>query len=222
MLDRGDVRVRDDDGLGEFGFDEDSVQRAFVGVQSENGERGVGLRRINFEHEDGAVRVESELLDATVGEDGAVPVGESEVEPGPLAVPEGESKVPGVGIEVEGLVVGIQERRSDVRDVGPSSLPKATSVAGVEGKGGLHCGSGMGPVDSEFSGEALGELRQRALSSEALLERLADAPIDHESEVGEEGEDGRGKGLGEVADEAPTDGHVRKEGGRRSSELTDR
>src|ERR1700730_12025599 len=95
--------------------------------------------------------------------------------------------------------------------MGPNSLPKATSVSGVEGKCGLHGRAGVGTVHSKFSGEALRELRQRALSGEALLERLADAAVDHESEVGEEGEDRRGKGFREVADETSHHRHVVEE-----------
>jgi hypothetical protein len=74
VLDRSDVRVRDDDGLGEFGFDQDSVQRPLVGVQSENGEGGERIRDIHLEHENRALRVESELLDAAIGKNGTVPI----------------------------------------------------------------------------------------------------------------------------------------------------
>jgi hypothetical protein len=81
------------------------------------------------------VSVEAELLDPTGGEDGAEPVGESEVKPGPLAVPEGEAEVTCIGSEMERCVVGDEERRADVGDLGAGSLAEATSVTGIEGEG---------------------------------------------------------------------------------------
>jgi hypothetical protein len=50
------------------------------------------------------------------------------------------------------------------------------------------------------------------LGGEALLESFADSAIDHESEVGEKGEDRRREGLREGTDEAPAGGHAIEQG----------
>jgi hypothetical protein len=184
------------------GFEENSVQRAFIRVEGEDGSRGVGLRGVDLEDQDGTVRVEAELLDPAGGEHGAAPVREAEVEPCPFAVPKRKAEVSRVGVEVEGLVVGDEERGPNIGDVGARPLPEATAVAGVEGEGSFRRGAGVGAIEAEFPGEALGEFGEGALGAEPLLESFPDAAVDYQSEVGEEGEDWCGERRREVADEA--------------------
>jgi len=211
VLDRRDVRERNDDRGDRLRLEEDPIERSFVGVEGEYRAGIVGLRRVRLEHEYGTVGVEPKLLDPTGGENGAVPVGESEVEAGPLAIPKREAKVAGLRVEVERRVVGDEEGGSDVGNVGAGPFSEAPTVAGVERESGRHRGAGVGAVDAKLAGESLGELIEGALGGESFLESFPDTPVDHESEVGEEGEDRRRERHREIADEAPADRHGRRE-----------
>jgi hypothetical protein len=210
VLDGGDLRVRDDDRLSSLRVEENPIERALVGVKGEKSGGSVTLGRLPFEDENGSVRIESELLDRSRGEHRAVPVREAKVEAGPLAVPEGEAPAAAVGVQVEGRVVGDEEGFPDEGDVGEVAFAETPTVAFVQGEGGVRGGSSMGAVHPVLAGERLAEFGERSEGGEILLERLADASVDHEAEVVEEGEDGGGKGRGERTEEGSTSSHARR------------
>jgi hypothetical protein len=171
------------DRLRELRLDENSIERALVCVEREDGLWLIGLRCGLLEDEDRAIRVESQLLDTVARKNGSVPIRELQIKPGPLAVPEREAQVPGVGVEVECSVVSGEERGPDVRDLCASPLPKAPPKARVEGEGDIRGGSSVDAIDTKLAGETLSELCQRALRGEPFFERLANAAIDHQSKV---------------------------------------
>ncbi len=207
VLDRGDLRERDDDGGGAVAIEGDPIERPLVGVEGEDGRRLVGRWGRPFDDQDGTAKRQPDLLEGRASEDGAVPVGEAEVDARPLPGPEGEAKVTGLGVEMDGGVVGDEERPKDVGDATPATLADPTAVPLVEGEGGVGGGAGVGEVDLELAGEGLGEGGEGATSGEVLVERLADAAVDHEAEVVEEGEDGWGKGARVAADEGAVERH---------------
>ncbi|HEV2316609.1 MAG TPA: hypothetical protein VGV89_03430 [Thermoplasmata archaeon] len=116
-LDGGDLREADDRGLGPRGGNDDAIEGAFVGVESDERGGEVRLRCVFLVVEDRASGAQVKLPDPETGtlEDGAVVLGEAETEGIPSTVGEGDSHPASFEVEMKGGVVSAKERSSEVR-----------------------------------------------------------------------------------------------------------
>ncbi|MCI4338392.1 MAG: hypothetical protein L3J72_03725 [Thermoplasmata archaeon] len=115
---------------------------------------------------------------------------EDKVKVGPLAVPEGEAQSTRCRVQMKGVVVGVKERLAAVGDRARYALAEPPSVCPDEGKGRVGGSAGVGAEHVVLTSDLLTEWGERAAGGKRLLERLANAPVDQETIVLEEGKKG--------------------------------
>ena len=112
--------------------------------------------------------------------------------------------MPGDGIEVEGGVIGDEERLPDEGSGRGSMKAEPPSMALGEGEGGVHREAGVDTVDSVSTGQGGSEANEGAASGDLESKGFPDSGVDEEAKVAEESEDRDREGGGEGARETST------------------
>ncbi|MCI4363384.1 MAG: hypothetical protein L3K13_03655, partial [Thermoplasmata archaeon] len=164
------------------------------------------FRGVHLEDEDSPIRTKPELLDPSLRELLPMVLREEQVEVSPLAIPKGNANSAGRRVEMESVVVGVEERLAAVWDRALTALPEPSTVALDEGEGRVGGGAGMSAKHPELPSDLLTEGDERAAGGEPFVEGFANASVDEETVILEEGKERRGKGSCEPTEEAPANG----------------
>ncbi len=119
---------------------------------------------------------------------------------------------------MERPVVGADERPADVGELIGATVADSPSMASGEGEGDLGRRAAVGAIQTKLPGDRAAERIEGTEGGERTRKHLAEAPIDEQSVVLEEGGEGGGEGsVGER--EASDEGHLsRPRAGRRRTE----
>ncbi len=178
-----------------FRLDPDSIQGRLVGVECDQRGRNTGFgRHLSVHHHNFAdSNVDLGYSTTRVGEHSAMIGGYRDGNRSPLAPTEGETQLPSIDVEMEGLLRDPDERRSNEGNSALQPVTEPVAVSAGERTGDFRGGHPDGPGNVTVQRSGARKPGDLSLGGDPRAKEFSNAFIDQESKVSHERKNGWGK-----------------------------